>query len=267
MRDVSFCQEFHSSSCAGFIPLRRQVHQLLFSKLVNSDIVVTNSPEVQGPVVAEHVMALIFALAKKIPRAGRLQQKHSWGQEVIWNEGPRRREIAGSTLGLTGVGSIGRRVARLASVVGISVIAVREQVERGRPEGVQAVFAPSALDEMLRQCDFVVPAASLIAATHGLINADRLAVMKPGACWIHVGRGRRLTRPLWSKHYVRGALRVRRLMGLNASHCRRNPRHGVFGTCCLRRIRQALPTSSGTVTASCCPTICGATWSISGYPL
>jgi phosphoglycerate dehydrogenase-like enzyme len=62
--------------------------------LLNSDIVVTNSREVHGPVVAEHVMALIFALAKKIPRAARLQQKHSWGQEVIWNEGPRRREIA-----------------------------------------------------------------------------------------------------------------------------------------------------------------------------
>jgi D-2-hydroxyacid dehydrogenase (NADP+) len=155
-------------------------------KLVNSEIVVTNSREVHRPVVAEHVMALIFALAKKIPRAARLQQKHSWGQEVIWNEGPRRREIAGSTLGLTGVGSIGRRVAQMAAAVGRCVVAVREQVESGRPEGVQAVFAPSALDEMLKPCDFVVLAASLIAATHGLINADRLAVMKPGACLIHV---------------------------------------------------------------------------------
>ena len=83
---------------------------------------VTNSREVHGPVAAEHVMALIFALAKKIPRAARLLQKHSWGQEVIWNEGPRRREIAGSTLGLTGVGSIGRRVAHMASAVGMCVI-------------------------------------------------------------------------------------------------------------------------------------------------
>lgn len=95
----------------------------------------------------------------------------------------------------------------MASAVGMCVIAVREQVERGRPKGVQAVFAPSALDKMLKQSDFVVLAASLMAATRGLINADRLAVMKPGACLIHVGRGRRLTRPLWSKHYVRGALR------------------------------------------------------------
>ncbi len=165
------------------------VHQLLFEELVNSDVVVTNSREVHGPVVAEHVMALIFALAKKIPQAAVLQQKHVWGQEAIWNEGARPREIAGATLGLIGVGSIGRRVAQMASALGMRVIAVREHVEKGRPEGVDAVFAPSALDEMLKQSDYVVLAAPLIEATHGLINADRLAVMKPEACLINVGRG------------------------------------------------------------------------------
>lgn len=182
------------------------------------NIVVTNSREGHGPVVAEHVMALIFALAKKIPRAARLLQKHRWGQEVIWSEGPRRREIAGSTLGLTGVGSIGRRVAQMASAVGMCVIAVREQVERGRPEGVQAVFAPSALDEMLKQCDFVVLAASLLAATHGLINADRLAVMKPGACLIHVGRGAQVDEAALVE-----ALRTRRIAGAALDVFEREP--------------------------------------------
>ena len=57
------------------------VHEFLFADLVNSDVLVTNSREVHGPVVAEHVMALIFALAKKIPQAALLQQKHMWGQK------------------------------------------------------------------------------------------------------------------------------------------------------------------------------------------
>ena len=165
------------------------VHQLLFPELVKSDVVVTNSREVHGPVVAEHVMALIFALAKKIPQAALFQQKHIWGQETIWNEGPRPREIAGATVGLIGVGSIGGRVAQIASAVGMRVIAVREHVEKGKPEGVQAIFEPAALDEMLKQSDYVVIAAPLIAETHELINADRLAVMKPEACLINVGRG------------------------------------------------------------------------------
>ena len=114
------------------------VHQLLFPELANSDVIVTNSREVHGPVVAEHVMALIFALARKIPQAVAFQQRRIWGQESIWNDGVHPREIAGATLGLIGVGSIGRRVAQMASALGMRVIAVREHVEKGNPEGVDS---------------------------------------------------------------------------------------------------------------------------------
>jgi phosphoglycerate dehydrogenase-like enzyme len=134
-------------------------------------------------------MALIFALAKKIPQAVALQQRRVWGQEAIWKGGARPREIAGATLGLIGVGSIGRRVAQMASALGMRVMAVREHVEKGKPEGVEAVFALSALDDVLRQSDYVVVAAPLIGATHGLINAARLAAMKPDGYLINVGRG------------------------------------------------------------------------------
>jgi phosphoglycerate dehydrogenase-like enzyme len=165
------------------------VHQLLFPELVNSDVIVTNSREVHGPVVAEHVMALIFALAKKIPQVVALQHKHVWGQESMWRAGVRPREIAGATLGLIGVGSIGRRVAEMASALGMRVIAVREHVEKGSPPGVEAVFTPSAIDDMLKQSDYVVLAAPLVGTTRGLIDAARLAAMKPEACLINVGRG------------------------------------------------------------------------------
>ena len=165
------------------------VHQLLFPELIASDVIVTNSREVHGPVVAEHVMALIFALAKKIPQAVVLQQKHIWGQEVMWNAGVRPSEIAGATLGLIGLGSIGRRVALMASALGMRVIAVREHVEKGAPEGVQAVFAPGEIDAMLSQSDYVVMAAPLIDSTRRLITAARLAVMKKTAFLINVGRG------------------------------------------------------------------------------
>jgi len=165
------------------------VHQLLFPMLVKSDVLITNSAEVHGPVVAEHVMALILALAKKIPQAAAFQQKRIWGQEALWKEGPHPREISGATLGLIGLGSIGRRVARMAYAMGMRVIAVREHVEKGRPEGVEAVFPPAKLNEVLKQSDFVVVAAPLLPETQGLINAARLAVMKPDAYLINVGRG------------------------------------------------------------------------------
>lgn len=184
------------------------VHQLLFPELVKSQVVVTNSREVHGPVVAEHVIALIFALARKIPQAVRLQEKHVWGQEAIWKEGARPREIAGATLGLIGVGSIGGRVAQMASAIGMRVIAVREHVEKGRPEGVAQVFAPAELDELLRQSDYVVIAAPLLTETRELINAERLAMMKPDACLINVGRG-----PQVDEAALADALRNRRIAG------------------------------------------------------
>jgi phosphoglycerate dehydrogenase-like enzyme len=165
------------------------VHQFLFPELINSDVLLTNATEVHGPVVAEHVVAMIFALAKKVPQAAVLQRQRVWGQETMWNEKPHLREIAGATLGLIGVGSIGRRVAKMASALGMRVIAVREHVEKGTPEGVETVFPTSDLNKLLGQSDYVVVAAPLIPATDGLIGAAQLAVMKPEACLINVGRG------------------------------------------------------------------------------
>src|SRR5207245_2324415 len=88
------------------------VHQLLFPELVESAVILTNAREVHGPVVAEHAMALIFALAKKVPAAVRLQGRHIWGQEELWRQPPPPpRELAGATLGIVGLGRIGRELA------------------------------------------------------------------------------------------------------------------------------------------------------------
>jgi phosphoglycerate dehydrogenase-like enzyme len=182
------------------------VHQLLFPELVNSEVILTNSTEVHGPVVAENVMALIFALAKKIPQAVRLQAERVWGQEAIWRQRP--RELAGATLGLIGLGSIGVRVARMASALGMRVIAVRENAKKEKPEGVDTVFPPSALHDVLGQSDFVVMAAPLTPATHRLMNATALAAMRADAYLINVGRG-----PQVDETALADVLRNRRIAG------------------------------------------------------
>src|SRR6266496_3559790 len=58
------------------------VHQFLFPELVNSDVILTNAREVHGAVVAEQVIAMIFAVAKRIPQAVRFQQQRVWGQDA-----------------------------------------------------------------------------------------------------------------------------------------------------------------------------------------
>jgi len=165
------------------------VHQLMFPELVNSDIVLTNASEVHGPVVAEHVIALIFAMAKQLPQAVRLQQKHIWGQEIMWRARPRPREVMGATLGLVGLGAIGRGVAERASALGMHVIATREHANKEKPFGVDEVLPITKLDQLLSRSDFVVLAVPLTNETRGLMNASRIAAMKSDGFLINVGRG------------------------------------------------------------------------------
>jgi phosphoglycerate dehydrogenase-like enzyme len=184
------------------------VHQLMFAELVQSEVIVTNARGVHGPVVAEHVMAQIFAMAKMLPQAVRLQQKHTWGQEAMWRGRTRPREVVGATLGIVGLGSIGQEVARVAAGFGMRVIAVREHPEKGTPLNVAAVFGLAQLEDLLSESDYVVLAAPLTAQTKGLMNANRLSRMKPDACLINVSRG-----PLIDDSALVNALRERKIGG------------------------------------------------------
>jgi phosphoglycerate dehydrogenase-like enzyme len=183
------------------------VHQLMFPELVNSDIILTNAREVHGPVVAEHVIALIFSLAKKIPASVLLQQKHVWGQQILWDELPRIREVAGATLGLIGLGSIGRAVARSAKALGMRVVAVREHPEKGS-ESADSVFGPDQMDDVFKAGDYIVLATPVTDETKAIANADRLVLMKADACLINVGRG-----PLVDEAALVAALREKRIGG------------------------------------------------------
>jgi len=183
------------------------VHTLIFPEIIESPIQITNARDVHGPVVAEHVIALMFALAKKIPDAVHLQQKHEWGQQRMWDELPRVREVAGATVGLIGLGSIGRAVLKSAKALGMRVIAAREHPEKGT-EGAEAVYGPSQIDEVFRQADYVVLAAPMTDSTTAIANAARLALMKPDACLINVGRG-----PLVDEPALTAALREKKIGG------------------------------------------------------
>jgi len=163
------------------------VHQLMSPELRVSDIVVSNARSVHGPVVAEHAVALMFALAKRLPAATRYQQQHLWAQEPISCQNPHPTELAGSTLGLVGYGAIGSEVARSATALGMRVLVVRLHPQR---ESTAAqIFGPDGVDEVVAQSDFLVLAAPVTEQTQHVINAERLARMKPEAYVINVARG------------------------------------------------------------------------------
>ena len=165
------------------------VGSMLFPELVASPVVLTNSRGMHADAMAEHVIGVIIALLRKLPEAFAHQAARRWGHEAM-SAGEPLRLVKGSTVGIIGPGAIGTAVARLASAMGATVDAIRRRPERGTPEGAHAVYAPPQLADRLPHWDVVVLTAPLTPETRGMIGAAQLALMKPGALLVNVGRGK-----------------------------------------------------------------------------
>jgi phosphoglycerate dehydrogenase-like enzyme len=164
------------------------VHQMMTPELRATRIVVTNARDVHGAVVAEHAIALAFALAKRIPQTVRYQEQNHWAQHDLWNDRPRPRELNGATMTIVGLGAIGVPLARLAKSLGMRVVGVREHPDRGI-ELADIIYGFEELEQALTVGDFVVLAVPVTPKTRHLMNAERLARLKPDAYLINVGRG------------------------------------------------------------------------------
>lgn len=139
--------------------------------------------------VAEHAMALLFAVAKKIVPLDRSIRAGRWDKP-----GFQGRELAGSVMGLVAFGAIARQTARYAKAFGIEVLAYDPFCpdEAFAEEGVTRV---TDLEALLEQVDILSLHSPLTAATRHLINADRLARMKQDAILINTARGGLIDEP------------------------------------------------------------------------
>ncbi|HEY7591029.1 MAG TPA: D-2-hydroxyacid dehydrogenase [Candidatus Limnocylindrales bacterium] len=157
-------------------------------------VVITNARGVFSRPIAEYVLMMILAVSRNLPQLMELQRERTW-QPL---EGSELRDV---TVGIVGLGSIGREVASLASAFGCRIVATRRRTEagasasRGEDEGggnvrIDRLLAPDGLPELLRESDFVVLAAPLTPDTEGMIDERALAAMKAGSWLINVARGR-----------------------------------------------------------------------------
>lgn len=171
----------HSSAVA--------VETFCLSEMFARDVIVSNSRGIQAAPIAEHVMAVMLALAKQLPYAIDRQREARWSQnDFMASRMPWL--LKGKTLGLIGVGTIGSEIAARAGAFGMKVLAVRRRADRGGVLGVEHVLPATELGTLLAQSDVVVIAAPLTADTHNLIGRAELAHMKKGAVLINVGRGK-----------------------------------------------------------------------------
>lgn len=171
-------------------PRLRYVHQIPagVSNLTRGDLWGSSLPVTSGRganralPIAEWAMAAGLALCKEFPRAFRQQASGQFERSSF-----RGRGVAGKTLGVVGLGGIGRAVARLARGLGMRVIGARRSSEP--VEHIEALYPPSGLHALLAQSDLVVVAAQLTPATHHLIDAAAFGAMRPGTFLINVTRG------------------------------------------------------------------------------
>jgi phosphoglycerate dehydrogenase-like enzyme len=172
------------------------VERALTPAALERGLVITNARGVFSRPIAEYVLMMILAVSRRLPQLLELQRERTW-QPL---EGAELRDV---TVGIVGLGSIGRAVGALATAFGCRVIATRRRTDAGSgaatpdPENaslgelmLDRVLGPEGLPELLSESDFVVLAAPLTPETEGMISAEALARMKPGSWLINVARGR-----------------------------------------------------------------------------
>lgn len=158
-------------------------------------LTITNARGVFSRPIAEYVMLMILAVSRRLPQLLELQAERTW-------QPLESRELRDVTVGIVGLGSIGRAVGALATAFGCRVIATRRRPEAGSESTdgagddpvlgslmLDRVLPPSRLAELLAESDFVVLAAPLTDDTRGLIGETAIVQLKPGAWVINVARG------------------------------------------------------------------------------
>ncbi|HZC05075.1 MAG TPA: phosphoglycerate dehydrogenase [Ktedonobacterales bacterium] len=147
-------------------------------------VVVVNSPTGNIVAAAEHTVALLLAMARRIPIANEALRQGRWERSKFVGA-----EVRGKTLGVIGLGKVGSEVARRAGESGLGMRLLAHD-PYANPDNARKLNAELvSLDELLAQSDFVTVHTVLNAGTRGLISVEELAKMKPTARIINCARG------------------------------------------------------------------------------
>ncbi len=148
---------------------------------------------VNAAAVAQHAMALILALARRLPEARDNQKKRFW-RGMIGDLAQREDELGGQTLLIVGLGDIGGRLARLGKAFEMRVVGLRRDPAAGAG-AADSVHPMAELRGLLPEADFVALTCPLTPQTERLIDAAAFAAMKPSAYLVNVARGRVVDEP------------------------------------------------------------------------
>ena len=159
------------------------VNRFLDAEMLESSVVLTNSSGMHATPISEFVLGLMLMFVKHAPSCFQAKQEKEWRRFP-----PSVLRL--KTVGIVGLGSIGREVARLAKAFGMRVLATRRSTKQaGRTKYVDIMLPQNQLRQLLAESDFVVLALPLTHETAGFIGEEELRAMKPTAYLINIARG------------------------------------------------------------------------------
>ncbi|WP_449538815.1 D-2-hydroxyacid dehydrogenase [Ferdinandcohnia sp. Marseille-Q9671] len=157
------------------------VNSMPLAEMENRDILLTSANGVHAYPISETIFALMLGLTRKIHTYVRNQQ------EKKWHHADMKLEIHEKTIGIIGVGAIGKETAKIAKAFGMTVLGVRHS---GRNvDFVDKMYTPDQLSDMLPTCDYVVVTLPLTSETHHMFGAEEFKQMKSSSFFINIGRG------------------------------------------------------------------------------
>jgi D-2-hydroxyacid dehydrogenase (NADP+) len=168
----------------------------IFQMFVDRGVHITTSSGSSSEPIAATAIMYLLALTRDLPRMMRAQAAHEW----TWQ---RWREVRGRPIAVLGMGPIGLEVARLAAEFGMEPTIVRRAVRGDEPWPTRTL---AELHDVVAEHDAVVVALPLNDDTNGIIAADVIAAMKPGALFVNVGRGELVDQPALTAALAEGRL-------------------------------------------------------------
>lgn len=152
--------------------------------LRESDVMVTNTRGAHATTIAEHTMGMLIFLARRFDELYEAQKRHEW----IRGQGAPRVGLVGMTMGIIGLGQLGRAIAKRAHAFEMNIIAV-DVNEVPKPDYVSEVGRLDGMADLMQRSDVVVVATPITEETRGMIGPDLLRMMKPSAYLLVISRG------------------------------------------------------------------------------
>src|SRR6266481_7515428 len=156
----------------------------------DSGVIVTTAAGIHAETISEYVFGSMLMFNWNWPQMVRLQDDHVWARSATWYH-LGGRELAGQTLGIIGLGNIGRRIAQLGRAFGMRVLGTRRSIHYSGDQepDVDQSFPPEQLHELLRLSDYVVISVPLTRETEKLIGEIELRIMRSNTYLVNIARG------------------------------------------------------------------------------